>query len=163
MAFGVGGDVDARVAGDREHHLDVLADEPLQDRLHAKEDGVQIDHVRLEDLLACRGTPPPKPEVLARALGLPVQRLTRFLGDLLRSGRIVKVASDVYLIRRDMDAWRDSARRLLEEVCAEFYVRITCERAAAASIIALYSAGSASYAFAFTYKSVAAPPSHQPG
>lgn len=70
---------------------------------------------RLEDLLACRGTPPPKPEALARALGLPAQRLARFLGDLLRSGRIVKVASDVYLIRRDMDAWRDSARRLLEE------------------------------------------------
>jgi len=70
---------------------------------------------RLEDLLACRGAPPPKPEVLAKALGLPAQRLTRFLGDLLRSGRVVKVAADVYLIRRDMDAWRDSARRLLEE------------------------------------------------
>jgi selenocysteine-specific elongation factor len=70
---------------------------------------------RLEDLLVCRGAPPPKPEALAKALGLPAQRLTRFLGDLLRSGRVVKVASDVYLIRRDIDAWRDSARRLLEE------------------------------------------------
>ncbi|MDP3481772.1 MAG: selenocysteine-specific translation elongation factor [Sulfuricella sp.] len=70
---------------------------------------------RLEGLLACHGTPPPKPEALALALGLPAQRLTRFLGDLLRSGQVVKVAADVYLSRRDVDAWRDSARRLLEE------------------------------------------------
>lgn len=70
---------------------------------------------RLEDLLACKGTPPPKPEALAKALGLPAKQVSRFLGDLLRSGRIVKVAADVYLLRHDIDAWRENARRLLEE------------------------------------------------
>ncbi|MDP2829226.1 MAG: SelB C-terminal domain-containing protein, partial [Sulfuricellaceae bacterium] len=70
---------------------------------------------RLEDLLACKGTPPPKPEALAKALGLPAKQVNRFLGDLLRSGRVVKVAADVYLLRRDIDAWRENARCLLEE------------------------------------------------
>lgn len=70
---------------------------------------------RLEGLLACHGSPPPKPEALARALGLPAQRLMRFLGELLRSGRVVKVADGVYLTQRDLEAWRDCARRLLAE------------------------------------------------
>jgi selenocysteine-specific elongation factor len=70
---------------------------------------------RLEGLLACHGSPPPKPEVLAKTLRLPAQRLMRFLGELLRSGRVVKVAADVYLTQRDLEVWRDCARHLLAE------------------------------------------------
>lgn len=67
----------------------------------------------VEALLGTRGVTPPKLEILAKALGQPVTGLGRFLGELERAGRVVKVAAGVYLTRRDFDLWRARAQQLL--------------------------------------------------
>ena len=70
---------------------------------------------RVESLLACSGATPPKIEVLAKTLGMPANRLERFLGELARAGNVVKIASDVYLTRHDLERFHALARRLLAE------------------------------------------------
>jgi selenocysteine-specific elongation factor len=69
----------------------------------------------IEGMLAARGGTPPRLEVIARTLGQPASRLERFLGELERAGRVVKVAPGVYLARADFDAWRARAERILGE------------------------------------------------
>ncbi len=70
---------------------------------------------KIEVLLAARGGTPPRLEALATTLGQPAARIERFLGELARAGRVVKLASDIYLTQRDLDAWRGHAQRLLNE------------------------------------------------
>ncbi len=70
---------------------------------------------RIEVLLAARGGTPPKLEALATTLGQPAARIERFLGELARAGRVVKLASGIYLMQRDLDAWRGHAERILNE------------------------------------------------
>ena len=70
---------------------------------------------RIEVLLAARGGTPPRLEALATTLGQPAARLERFLGELARAGRVVKLAGGIYLTQRDLDAWRGHAQRLLNE------------------------------------------------
>ena len=70
---------------------------------------------RIEVLLAARGGTPPKLEALATTLGQPAARIERFLGELARAGRAVKLASGIYLTQRDLDAWRGHAKRILNE------------------------------------------------
>jgi selenocysteine-specific elongation factor len=70
---------------------------------------------RIEVLLAARGGTPPKLEALATTLGQPAARLERFLGELARAGRVVKLASGIYLTQRDLDVWRGHAQRILHE------------------------------------------------
>jgi selenocysteine-specific elongation factor len=70
---------------------------------------------KIEGLLAARGGTPPKLEAVAKALGQPAGRIERFLGELERAGRVVKVAAGVYITRRDFDRWRAHAERILNE------------------------------------------------
>ncbi|HJX18420.1 MAG TPA: SelB C-terminal domain-containing protein, partial [Acidiferrobacterales bacterium] len=70
---------------------------------------------RIEVLLAARGGTPPKLEALATILGQPAARIERFLGGLARAGRVVKLASGIYLTQRDLDEWRGHAKRILNE------------------------------------------------
>jgi selenocysteine-specific elongation factor len=70
---------------------------------------------RIEVLLAARGGTPPRLEALATTLGQPAARIERFLGELARAGRVVKLASGIYLTQRDLDAWRGHAQRILNE------------------------------------------------
>ena len=48
------GSAETRSSGvaSQRHELDVLADQPAQQRVHARHDSVQIENLRLEDLLA---------------------------------------------------------------------------------------------------------------
>ena len=75
---------------------------------------------RLEELLAHRGKPPPKLEELARETRLPAPRLRRFLGELERSGRVVRLTEGVYVTRKDLGLWREAAR-----VCLGMHERMT--------------------------------------
>lgn len=68
---------------------------------------------KIEQLLHVRGGTPPKLDALAKQLGQPVARIERFLGELVRAGRVVKLASGIYLTRRDLDDWRGHAGRIL--------------------------------------------------
>ncbi|HEY4775003.1 MAG: selenocysteine-specific translation elongation factor [Candidatus Muproteobacteria bacterium RIFCSPHIGHO2_12_FULL_60_33] len=70
---------------------------------------------RIESTLQFRGKPPPKLEALARAVGQPAPRLARFLGELERAGRVVKLAPDLYITRRDAEAWRNRLDELLAQ------------------------------------------------
>jgi len=70
---------------------------------------------KIEVLLAARGGTPPKLEALAMTLGQPAARIERFLGELARAGRVVKLASGLYLTQRDLDAWRGLAQRILND------------------------------------------------
>jgi selenocysteine-specific elongation factor len=69
----------------------------------------------IEGLLAVRGATPPKLDALAMTLGQPAARIERFLGELARAGRVVKLASGIYLTRRDLDDWRGHAERILND------------------------------------------------
>lgn len=69
---------------------------------------------RLETALACRGNSPPRLEALAREVSMPLPRLTRFLGELARAGRMVQIARDIYLLPQDMERWRGQAVGFLE-------------------------------------------------
>ena len=69
---------------------------------------------RMEALLAHRGKAPPKLEELARETRLPAPRLRRFLGELERSGRVVRLAEGVYVTRKDLELWREAAQACLE-------------------------------------------------
>ncbi len=66
---------------------------------------------RIEALLA--GAPPPRLAALAQSVGVPARRLAHFLGELERAGRVVKLANDLYLTRRELEAWRETAQALL--------------------------------------------------
>ena len=68
---------------------------------------------RVEELLAHRGKPPPKLEALARETRFPAPRLRRFLGELERAGRVVRLAEGVYVTRRDLATWREEVRTCL--------------------------------------------------
>ena len=68
---------------------------------------------KIEQLLHVRGGTPPKLDALAKQLGQPAARIERFLGELARAGRVVKLASGIYLTRRDLDDWRGHAERIL--------------------------------------------------
>ncbi|MDP2825230.1 MAG: selenocysteine-specific translation elongation factor [Sulfuritalea sp.] len=68
---------------------------------------------KIEELFAARGATPPKLEAVARILGQPAARIERFLGELERAGRVVKLAAGVYLVRRDFDSWRMCAEHIL--------------------------------------------------
>jgi selenocysteine-specific elongation factor len=70
---------------------------------------------KVEGLFAARGTTPPKLEAVAKTLGQPVARIERFLGELARAGRVVKLASGIYLTRRDLDDWHGHAERILND------------------------------------------------
>ncbi len=70
---------------------------------------------RIESTLQFRGKPLPKLEALARAVGQPASRLARFLGELERAGRVVKLAPDLYVTRGDADAWRHRLDELLAQ------------------------------------------------
>ena len=70
---------------------------------------------KIEGLLAVRGGTPLKLEAVAGTLGQPAARLERFLGELERAGRVVKLAAGVYLARRDFDEWRRRAEQLLAQ------------------------------------------------
>ena len=69
---------------------------------------------RVEALLACAGTPPLKLAALAHALGVPAARLSRFLGELERAGRVARLAPEVYVAASALARWREAARSLLE-------------------------------------------------
>ena len=69
---------------------------------------------RLEAALAWRGNSPPRLEALAREVSMPLPRLTRFLGELARAGRMVQIARDIYLLPQDMERWRGQAVDYLE-------------------------------------------------
>ena len=68
---------------------------------------------RVEELLAHQSKPPPKLEALATQIRIPVPRLRRFLGELERAGRVVRLAEGVYVTGRDMAAWREEAQDYL--------------------------------------------------
>ena len=70
---------------------------------------------KIEGLLLARGGTPPKLEALAKMLGQPAARIERFLGELARAGRVVKLASGIYLTLRDFDDWRGHAERILRD------------------------------------------------
>ncbi len=67
----------------------------------------------IEGLFAARGTTPPKLEAVAKTLDQPPARLERFLAELERAGRVVKLGPGVYLTRRDFERWWASARQIL--------------------------------------------------
>lgn len=69
---------------------------------------------RATALLGCADGPPPKLAVLAQALGVPAPRLSNFLGELERAGRVVKLAPEVYVSSGELARWRGAARALLE-------------------------------------------------
>ncbi len=68
---------------------------------------------RVEELLKHHGKPPPKLDQLARYLRLPTPRLRRFLGELERAGRVVRLEEGVYVTGRDLAAWRAQAQAYL--------------------------------------------------
>ncbi len=70
---------------------------------------------KIEGLLEAHGATPPKLGMLAKTLGQPVARVERFLGELVRAGRVVKIATGVYLARRDFDRWRTRSEQILRE------------------------------------------------
>ncbi len=70
---------------------------------------------KIEAALASRGSTPPKLDVLADVVGVPVKKLAHFLGELGRAGRVVKIGEGVYVTRADLEAWRAEATRLLAE------------------------------------------------
>jgi selenocysteine-specific elongation factor len=61
------------------------------------------------------GRPLPKLATLARAVGQTVSQLSRFLGELERAGRVVKLAPEVYATQSDLDAWREHAESFLAQ------------------------------------------------
>lgn len=77
----------------------------------SREDAALAD--RVEKLLAHQGKPPPKLEALAREIGLSEPRLRRFLGELERAARVVRLADGVYVTGRDLAAWRGKAQAFL--------------------------------------------------
>ncbi len=70
----------------------------------SREDAALAD--RVEQLLTHGGKPPPKLDALAFAMKLPAPRLRRFLGELERARRVVRLAEGVYVTERDLAAWR---------------------------------------------------------
>ncbi len=70
---------------------------------------------KIEQLLHVRGGTPPKLGTLAKMLNHPPARIERFLGELERAGRVVKLASGVYLTRNDLDDWRARSEQILHE------------------------------------------------
>jgi selenocysteine-specific elongation factor len=70
---------------------------------------------RIEELLGAGGGTPPKLEAVARTLGEAPARIERFLGELARADRVVKLASGVYVTRHALDEWRRQAERILEQ------------------------------------------------
>lgn len=75
---------------------------------------------RIEIELGFHGKPLPKLPALARAVGQTVSQLGRFLGELERAGRVVRLAPEIYVTRQDLDTWRGRAVTLLAR-----YGRIT--------------------------------------
>jgi selenocysteine-specific elongation factor len=67
----------------------------------------------VENLLTYRDKPPPKLELLAKMIGLPSARLRHFLGELERSGRVVRLADGVYVTNEDLAAWREKLQAYL--------------------------------------------------
>lgn len=67
----------------------------------------------IEGLLGARDGTPPKLDALAKLLGQPAARIERFLSELARAGRVVRLASGIYLTRRDLDDWRGHAELIL--------------------------------------------------
>ena len=61
---------------ERRRQLDVLADDAAQHPLHARDDGVQVEHARLEDL------PPAERQQLLRQRGGAAAGLPDLLGAL---------------------------------------------------------------------------------
>jgi selenocysteine-specific elongation factor len=70
---------------------------------------------RIEIELSFHGKPLPKLAALARAVGQTVSQLGRFLGELERAGRVVRLAPEIYVTRRDLDTWRGRAEKLLAQ------------------------------------------------
>ena len=68
---------------------------------------------RIEIELGFHGKPLPKLPALARAVGRTVSQLGRFLGELERAGRVVRLAPEIYATRRDLDTWRSHVETLL--------------------------------------------------
>jgi len=68
---------------------------------------------RIEAELSFHGKPLPKLPALARAVGRTVSQLGRFLGELERAGRVVRLAPEIYATRRDLDTWRSHVETLL--------------------------------------------------
>jgi selenocysteine-specific elongation factor len=77
----------------------------------SREDAALAD--RVEELLTHRGKPPPKLDMLAKAIGLVSVRLRRFLGELERSGRVARLDEGVYVTRRDLAAWSEEVQTYL--------------------------------------------------
>jgi selenocysteine-specific elongation factor len=48
-------------------------------------------------------------------VGQPAPRLARFLGELERAGRVVKLAPDLYVARQDAEIWRNRLDALLAQ------------------------------------------------
>jgi selenocysteine-specific elongation factor len=70
---------------------------------------------RIEAELGFHGKPLPKLPALARTMGQTVAQLGRFLGELERTGRVVRLAPEIYVTRRDLDTWRGRAETLLAQ------------------------------------------------
>ena len=68
---------------------------------------------RVENLLTYRDKPPPKLELLAKMIGIPSTRLRHFLGELERSGRVVRLADGVYVTKKDLAEWRKEVQAYL--------------------------------------------------
>ena len=68
---------------------------------------------RIEIELGFHGKPLPKLPALARAVGQTVSQLSHFLGELERAGRVVRLAPEIYVTRRDLDTWHGRAKTLL--------------------------------------------------
>lgn len=94
---------------------------------------------RVEATLAFRGRTPPRLEALADAVGRPIPELTRFLAELERAGRVVRIARNVYLTRRDLDAWQARALELVQRhggmTLAQFRDTIGCGRELAMQVL----------------------------
>ncbi len=103
----------------------------------SREDAALAD--RIERQLAHRGKPPPKLEALARETGVAAPRLRRFLGELERAGRIVRLAEGVYVTRRDLETWRSEAEAYLrahgQMTAAQFRDRIGIGRGLAILVL----------------------------
>ena len=70
---------------------------------------------RIEELLIYRDRPPPKLEALTRALKQSAPRLRRFLGELERARRVVRLADGVYTTHQDLEGWRKRVESLLQQ------------------------------------------------
>jgi len=70
---------------------------------------------RIEELLTYRNQPPPKLGALARVLKQSAPTLRRFLGELERARRMVRLADGVYATHQDLEVWRELVGSFLQQ------------------------------------------------